>query len=93
MAPRYTWRNFLPPDIEVDQVYVDRNTIQIHSRSAKIDAVCPHCDTISRHVHSSYHRRPCDLPAHGRTVEFVLLVRRFWCENPQTTKSGTNHLT
>ena len=81
MTPKYSWRNFLPPGIEIDQVYIDHNTIQIHSRSAKIEAVCPHCDTISRHVHSSYHRRPCDLPAHGRTVEFVLLVRRFRCRN------------
>nr|WP_233252642.1 transposase family protein [Maritimibacter sp. 55A14] len=53
--------------------------MRVHSRSANATAACPRCGTISHHVHSRYRRRPADLPAHGRAVELILLVRRFRC--------------
>lgn len=79
MASQFTRRDFLPAGLKADQVEFVGNTILIHSRSSKAAAACPHCGTISRHVHSRYRRRPADFPAHGRKVELVLLVRRFRC--------------
>ena len=42
-------------------------------------ASCPACGTVSQHVQSRYTRRLRDLPASGRPVRLVLLVRRFFC--------------
>ena len=57
-----------------------RETIRVHARSCgAAAAACPRCGTISRHVHSRYWRQPADLPAHGRAVALILLVRRFRC--------------
>ncbi|MDF3363039.1 ISL3 family transposase [Sulfitobacter sp. Ks41] len=79
MALHFSRRDFLPAGLKADQIELVENTIRIHSHSVKTTAACPHCGTISRHVHSRYRRRPADLPAHGRAVELVLLVRRFRC--------------
>lgn len=79
MASLFSRRGFLPAGLRAEQVELVGNTIRVHSRSAKTAAACPRCGTVSRNVHSRYWRRPADLPAHGRTVEPVLLVRRFRC--------------
>lgn len=79
MASHFSRRDCLSAGLKADQVELVGNTVRIHSRSAKATAACPRCGTASRHVHSRYRRRPADLPAHGRKVELVLLVRRFRC--------------
>lgn len=79
MTSWFSRRGFLPAGLRAEQVELIGNTIRVHSRSAQTAAACPQCGTISRHVHSRYRRRPADLPAHGRAVELVLLVRRFRC--------------
>lgn len=79
MASSFSRRDFLPAGLKAEQVELVGNTIRVHSRSARPSAGCPHGGTISRHVHSRHLRRPADLPAHGRRVELVLLVRRFRC--------------
>ena len=79
MASQFSRRGFLPAGLKAEQVEIVGNTIRIHFRSTKSAAACPRCGTVSRHVHSRYQRRPADLPAHGRKVELVLLVRRFRC--------------
>ena len=79
MASSFSRRGFLPAGLKAEQVELAGNTIRIHSRSAKTAAVCPRCGMVSRHVHSRYRRHPADLPAHGRQVELILLVRRFRC--------------
>lgn len=79
MASLFSRRNFLPTDLKADQVEIVGDTIRIHSRSSKSAAACPHCNTVSRRIHSRYLRQPADLPALGRKVELVLLVRRFRC--------------
>lgn len=79
MASWFSRRDFLPAGLKADQVELDGNTIRIHARSSDATAACPRCGAVSRHVHSRYRRRPADLPAHGRAVELILLVRRFRC--------------
>lgn len=79
MASQFSRGDFLPAGLKANQVELVGNTVRIHSRSVKATAACPRCGTASRHGHSRYRRRPADLPAHGRKVELVLLVRRFRC--------------
>ncbi|MEH6788820.1 MAG: ISL3 family transposase [Paracoccus sp. (in: a-proteobacteria)] len=79
MASQFSRRDFLPAGLTADQVELEGNTIRVHARSSDAAGTCPRCGMVSRHVHSRYQRRPADLPAHGRAVELVLLVRRFRC--------------
>ena len=51
-------------------------------------ARCPDCDIVANRIHSTYHRHPRDLPWSGMPVQFVLQVRRFFCDTescPRTT--------
>ena len=82
MASWFSRRDFLPTGLTADQIELDGNTIRIYARSSAVAAACPHCGSISDHVHSRYRRRPADVPAHGRAVEIVLQVRRFRCRAP-----------
>lgn len=81
MASWFSRRDFLPAGLKAEQVELDGDTIRVHVRSLVAAAACPHCGTVSRHVHSRYWRRPADLPAHGRAVVLMLLVRRFRCRD------------
>ena len=57
---------------------VAKTTITV--RGSKDTSTCPSCGTASRRVHSRYHRRVGDLPLAGRSVELVVVARRFRCE-------------
>ncbi|MBV9898802.1 MAG: ISL3 family transposase [Chloroflexi bacterium] len=43
---------------------------------------CPSCGELSRRRHSSYLRRPLDLPWRGRTVRLRVHTRRWFCDAP-----------
>lgn len=82
MSSWFSRRDFLPAGLTADQAELDGNTIRIHARSSSTAAACPHCTSISDHVHSRYRHRPADVPAHGRAVEIILQVRCFRCHAP-----------
>ena len=46
-------------------------------------ACCPYCRYVSRRIHSRYRRTLADLPCGGETICLRILVRRFFCGNPQ----------
>src|SRR5437016_4851768 len=48
-------------------------------RSRRARARCPDCGRRSVAVHSTYVRRPADLPQWGRAVMLEVPVRRFVC--------------
>lgn len=52
--------------------------ITIHAKSS--EGACPCCGRISARVHSRYHRRLSDLPLSGRTVQLIVMARRFYCD-------------
>lgn len=79
MTSWFSHRDLMPRGLRADQVELDGNMIRVHARSSDSAASCPRCGTVSSHLHSKYRRRPADLPAHGRAVELILLVRRFRC--------------
>jgi transposase len=43
---------------------------------------CPKCGELSRRPHSSYLRRPLDLPWRGHTVRLPVHSRRWFCDEP-----------
>ena len=67
--------------LRVDGVEMKNETIDISVTSRNGQCICPHCQTISERVHSSYQRCPADLPLAGYTVRLVMTVHRFFCDN------------
>jgi len=66
--------------IQIVESHEERITIMAEANTRR--AACPHCHAISGHIHSYYTRSPQDLPSSGKTVQLVLRVRRFRCQNP-----------
>ena len=65
-------------DLVIEQVCVTNDAV-ITACAASPTASCPCCGMISQRVHSHDQRTLRDLPAGGRPVPLVLLVRRFFC--------------
>ena len=74
---------FTFPGIVVTKVIATSQQVVVHATSQATQAICPTCQEISSHIHSSYTRSPADLPSSGRRVQLVLRVHRFRCRNPE----------
>lgn len=68
-----------PTGLIVGSIEIGPDKIVAVARSPSRTSSCPSCGCASARVHSRYQRSLTDLPAHGRTVEIKLLVRRFRC--------------
>src|SRR6478736_3340354 len=72
--------SLVPSGFVVVSAIHDATNTTITVRGSKESAACPSCGTVSRRVHSRYHRRVGDLPLSGRCVELVVVARRFRCD-------------
>jgi transposase len=76
MAAQETWWHVAL--IEID----GRDTVILHVEPTRSAIACPTCGSVSSRRHSSYRRRPLDLPWRGATVRLVVHARRFFCDVP-----------
>jgi len=67
--------------LRVDGIEMEQDIVNISVTSTNGRSVCPHCQTISERVHSSYNRHPTDLPLADYTVRLDMAVHRFFCDN------------
>ena len=67
--------------LRVDGVEMEKNTVNILVASTNGRSTCPHCQTISERIHSSYSRHPADLPLADYTVRLGMAVHGFFCDN------------
>jgi len=67
--------------LRVDGVEMEKNIVNIMVASTNGRSTCPHCQTISERIHSSYSRHPADLPLADYTVRLGMAVHRFFCDN------------
>jgi transposase len=66
-------------DLVIEQVSITTEiTVTVHAASPT--APCPCCGTSSKRVQSRYTRMVHDLPASGRSVQLIVRVRRFCCQ-------------
>jgi transposase len=72
--------SLVPSGFVVVTAVHDTAATTITVRSPKDFGVCPSCGTVSRRVHSRYHRRVGDLPLSGRSVKLLVVARRFRCD-------------
>lgn len=56
--------------------------VQIGLRSGATTGTCPRCRCRCSRLHSYFVRRLADSPAHGRTIELLIHLRRFFCSSP-----------
>jgi transposase len=76
----------LPPDMHLDKVTVEQDTVQLEVTATAPQARCPCCAVPSSSVHSRYHRHLTDLPWGMRLVRIQLTVRKFVCRNTTCTR-------
>lgn len=78
MQARYDTK-LLPEGVRATGYRVDGAVISVDAEMIRSEAFCPECGFRSARRHGCYVRSLADLPAHGRTVQLRLSVRRFRC--------------
>jgi transposase len=69
------------PDVHLDKVTVEQDTVRLQLTATAPYARCPCCAVPSSSVHSRYLRHLTDLPWGTRVVRIHLIVRKFVCRN------------
>jgi len=74
------------PDVYLDQVTVEQDTVRLQLTATAPHACCPCCAVPSSSVHSRYQRHLTDLPWGVHPVHIQLTVRKFVCQNTTCTR-------
>src|SRR5919205_4544359 len=74
------------PDVRLDQVTMERDTVRLELTATAPQARCPCCAVSSSSIHSRYQRHLTDLPWGVRLVRIQLTVRKFGCRNATCTR-------
>lgn len=69
----------LPAGLDILTVGTNDEALKIQVISNRQTAFCPRCSTASKAVHSSYRRKPLELPCAGQMVRLELIVKKFFC--------------
>src|SRR5579875_3768214 len=69
----------LPDGLEITSASQTPDEVLVRVTSYRKTSCCPQCQTPSRAIHSSYRRRPLDLPCVGRRIRLLLTVKKFFC--------------
>jgi transposase len=69
------------PGCHVERVRQLDGELLLVVRARRAGAACPDCRRRSTAPHSTYARRPADLPSLGQGVRLAVHVRRFYCQN------------
>ncbi len=69
----------LPADLDITAISDTDEGLLVRISSNRSHSLCPVCSTPSSAVHSSYRRKPLDLPCAGQPVRLLLSVRKFFC--------------
>lgn len=73
--------SYIVPGCRVERVRQQDGELLLVVRSRAAGAGCPGCRRRSTAVHSTYVRRPADLPSLGHGVRLAVHVRRFYCQH------------
>jgi transposase len=70
------------PDLELMHIYPTNESLLITLKSNRSSSTCPSCSKKSSRIHSHYTRKVQDLPIGEKSVELLILSRRWFCDNP-----------
>jgi len=76
----------LPEGLEITSMSETPEEVLVRVTSHRQTSCCPTCSTPSSAIHSSYRRKPRDLPCVGRPIRLLLTVRKFFCRNPNCSR-------
>ena len=77
----------LPEGLEMTAINDTPEEVLVCVTSHRSSSPCPQCSMPSSAIHSSYRRRPRDLPCAGRPIRLVFTVRKFFCRNPDCSRN------
>ncbi len=69
----------LPEGLEITAISDASDVVVVRVISRRSSSCCPVCGASSSAVHSSYRRKPADLPCLGRPLRLLLTVKKFFC--------------
>jgi transposase len=72
----------LPKGLELTSISETSEEVLVRVTSHRETSCCPLCFKPSSAIHSSYRRKPRDLPCAGRPLRLLLTARKFFCRNP-----------
>src|SRR5687768_9465332 len=77
------------PDLHLDAIAVEpeRPQITLTVSPRQISVSCPLCSQLTSRIHSRYRRCLTDLPWADVVIRLSLHSRRFFCLNPDCTRS------
>ena len=87
MAKNHRRHSLTPEGLSVERIEIGPEKIVAVTRSRCRTSCCPSCGHASSRIHSRYQRLLADLPAHGRPVEIMVMVRRFRCSRPSCPRT------
>lgn len=70
------------PDIELVHVTYSDDSILLTVKSTRTTSSCPTCLKPTSRIHSQYTRKIQDLPIGNKSVELLMLTKRWFCDNP-----------
>lgn len=71
---------FRLPGFALDSVQPHGSTLVVEAHPVSETACCPQCASPSMRIHSTYTRKPRDLPVGEQEVRLLLHLRRFFCD-------------
>ncbi len=70
------------PDLELLHVSSINDSFVLTVKSTRTFAYCPSCSKPCSRIHSQYTRKVQDLPISGKSVELLILTKRWFCDQP-----------
>lgn len=70
------------PDIELIHVNYSDDSILLIVKSTRTSSSCPTCLKSTTRIHSQYTRKVQDLPIGEKTVNLLMLTKRWFWDNP-----------
>lgn len=72
----------LDPNLELLHVSASNDSLLLTVKSIRTSSSCPVCAKLSSRIHSQYTRKVQDLPIGDKSVELLILTKRWFCDQP-----------
>lgn len=70
------------PNLELLHISSTNESLLLTLKSTSNSSPCPSCSKQSSRIHSQYTRMVQDLPISDKSVDLLLLTKRFFCDSP-----------
>ena len=70
------------PNFELLHAPASNDSLLLIALSIQASSSCPVCSKLSSRIHSQYIRKVQDLPISDKSVELLILTKRWFCDQP-----------